>query len=66
MLNIKNISLTKDGEYTRINISWDEFDDNGKTIRTNQRLSRVVTDTDALEHINAINDMAKTIIEEEG
>lgn len=66
MLNIKNISINKDGEYTRLNITWDEFDDNGKTIATNKRLSRTVTNGDVLQHTKALYEIAKTVIEEEG
>lgn len=66
MINIQYISLSKDGEYTRMSVTWDEIDDSGKTIATNKRLSRVVANGDVLQHTNALYDIAKTVIEEEG
>lgn len=64
MVNLKNVSLTNDGDLKRLSVAYDEFDESGKTIATNQRISRIVTDDKILKSIKAIEDYAKTLTEE--
>lgn len=64
MVNVKNISITNDGALKRISVSYDELSDEGKTISTNNRVSRVVTDDLILDNIANIENYVNTIIEE--
>lgn len=63
MVNLKNVSLTNDGELKRISIQWDVLDDAGKTISTNNRATRIVTDETIIDDIAAIELYASNIIE---
>ena len=64
MINTKNISITNDGALKRISVSYDELTEDGKTISTNNRISRVVTDELILDSIANIENYVDTIIEE--
>lgn len=64
MVNVKNISITNDGALKRISVSYDELSDEGKTISTNNRVSRVVTDDLILDNIASIENYVNAIIEE--
>ena len=64
MINLKNISITNDGALKRVSISYDELTEDGKTISTNNRISRVVTDELILDNIANIENYVDTIIEE--
>lgn len=66
MINIKDVTITKDGDFDRLSLSFDEIDNNGKMVRSNVRMSRLVTDDAIRKNINAIRDYALTIIEQEG
>lgn len=64
MINLKNISITNDGALKRVSISYDELTDDGKTISTNNRISRVVTDELILDNIANIENYVETVIQE--
>ena len=64
MINLKNISITNDGALKRISVAYDELSDEGKTISTNNRVSRVVTDDLILDNIASIENFVNTVIEE--
>lgn len=62
--NIQSISLSNDGKLNRVSIMWDELNDEGKTITTNNRATRVVTDESVLDAISIVEDYAQGVIEE--
>lgn len=64
MINIQSVTISTDGQNKRISIAWDEIDDSGKTIATNQRLSRIITDDTLLKCANQITELAEQIITE--
>lgn len=64
MINVKNIAITNDGTLRRVSVTWDEIDDDGKTISVNNRKSRIVTDEAVLDAISTIEDYVNSIIEE--
>lgn len=64
MINLKNISITNDGALKRVSISYDELTEDGKTISTNNRISRVVTDELILDNIANIENYVETVIQE--
>lgn len=66
MINLQNVSITTDGQHKRLNISWDIIDDNGKIISSNNRISRIVIDEEALSVIDDLEVIATGIIEQEG
>ncbi len=64
MVNVKNISITNDGALKRVSVSYDELSEDGKTVSTNNRVSRVVTDDLILDNIANIENYVNAIIEE--
>ena len=48
----------------RISITYSEVDETGKVISDNNKLDRVVLDSEALAHIGAIKDFAHGLIDE--
>lgn len=63
MTNIKGLSITNDGSYKRIAITYDKIDDFGKVINSNIKVNRVITDSAILEAVSIIEDFAKTVVE---
>jgi hypothetical protein len=62
--NIQSINLANDGKLQRVSIMWDELNDEGKTISTNNRATRVVTDDEVLNAISIVEEYAQTVIKE--
>lgn len=62
--NIQSINLASDGKLQRVSIMWDELNDEGKTISTNNRATRVVTDSEVLNAISIVEEYAQTVIKE--
>lgn len=62
--NIQSINLSNDGKFQRVSIMWDELNDEGKTITTNNRATRIVTDQSVLDAIAIVDEYAQTVIEE--
>jgi hypothetical protein len=69
MINVKNLNITSDGKIQRISATFDEFDSEGKTIRANARISRVLTDDKAgkalSKEVNDVIDFITKAIEKE-
>ena len=65
MKNIKGIAAANDGTMKRLAITFDEIDEDGKIINSNQKINRVVTDSEAIESINAIWSYAQGIVDKE-
>lgn len=64
MVKIINTTLQNDGEFVRLSVAWDEFDDTtGKIVATNQRETRIVVDENVLKNIKSVMDLAKEIAE---
>lgn len=64
MINTKNVTIAQDGSFKKLSVMYDELDDFGKTIGTNNRLTRVVTDDTVLEAIDTIDTFIESVIEE--
>ncbi len=64
MINIQNISFSTDGQNKRVSVSWDEIDAEGRTISTNQRMSRIITDKTLLGYVGNITDIIEDMISE--
>lgn len=64
MVNIKNTTLSMNGNYKMISASYDEVSEDGKIIGTNNRISRIITDEDVIAHYDAINNYVNSIIQE--
>lgn len=62
--NVQSINLSSDGKLNRVSIMWDELNDEGKTVSTNNRATRIVTDEAVLDAISTIEDYVNSIIEE--
>ena len=64
MKNIKGFAVSTDGTMKRLAITYDVIDENGKVIRANVRVNRLVTDETVLNAIDVLLTHAQTIIEE--
>lgn len=62
--NVQSINLANDGKLQRVSIMWDELNDEGKTISTNNRATRVVTDDEVLNAIFIVEEYAQAVIKE--
>ena len=62
---VTSIGLFNDAVGKRISITYSEVNDSGQIVSDNQRIDRVVTDSKASDHANAIAEYAQRIIEEE-
>lgn len=66
MVNIKNITISNDGNLKRVSASYDMYDENGKMTRTNIRISRAIVANGELEkEIADVTDYITKLIEEE-
>lgn len=61
---VTSVGLFNDAVGKRITITYSEIDDQtGKIISDNKRIDRVVTDSDALVHANAIAEYAQQFVD---
>lgn len=63
MNNIKGVAFTNDGSMKRISITYDVVNGNGKVVKSNAKITRVVTDADASAHIDALQVFAQDIVD---
>lgn len=62
MKNIKCIATMSDGNMKRIAITYDEIDEEGKVIKSNIKVNRLVTDDESLASIAELESYAQSII----
>lgn len=60
---VTSIGLFNDAVGKRISITYSEINEAGEIISDNKRIDRVVTDTEAIQHANALAAYAQTFIE---
>lgn len=65
MKTVTSITFWNDAVGKRLSITFSEINDKGQIISDNQRIDRVVTDKDCIDHLEAISEMAKAFIEQE-
>ena len=65
IIKINNMSIMKDSGLNRVSASYNKYNDKGKTIAVNKRISRIVTDESVVEAIGVIENYVNSIIEEE-
>lgn len=65
MKNIKGIAVVTDGSLKRMAVTFDVVEDDGTISRTNQRINRVVTDSDVLEAVKEFEAYAQKIVDEQ-
>jgi len=69
MISVKNLNITRDGDVQRVSATFDEYDNEGKTVRANARISRVLTDDKAgkalSKEVNDVIDFITKAIEKE-
>jgi hypothetical protein len=63
MNNIKGIAFVSDGNLKRIAVTFDIIEDDGTVTSSNTRINKIVTDSDAQEHISALEKFAQSIID---
>ena len=63
MVNIKNVTISKDGDFNKLSFVYDVVNEEGKIIGTNNRITRIITDEAILAHMDAIKDYGLTVIE---
>lgn len=60
---VTSITVWNDAVGKRMSITYSEIDDQGKVISDNNRVDRVITDTTAKGHANALSDYAQDYID---
>ena len=65
MKNIKGIAVVTDGSLKRMAVTFDVVEDDGTISRINQRINRVVTDSDVLEAVKEFEAYAQKIVDEQ-
>lgn len=61
---VTSATVFQDAVGMRLSITYSEIDETGRIIADNKRVDRVVVDTEALAHMNAVKEYAATLIEE--
>lgn len=62
MKRVTSIGIFDDAVGKRISITFSEIDNEGKIIKENERVDRVITDDNVLHNCNALTEYAKTLI----
>ena len=65
MKNIKGIAVVTDGSLKRMAVTFDVVEADGTISRINQRINRVVTDSDVLEAVKEFEAYAQKIVDEQ-
>lgn len=64
MITVTSTGILTTAEGKRLSITYSIIDDDGRIIKENQRLNRVVRNEDILSHISAIEKFATEIVED--
>ena len=65
MKNIKGIAVVTDGNLKRIAVTFDVVEEDGKISKVNQRINRVITDSEVLKQVTEVESYAKKIVDEQ-
>lgn len=65
MNNIKGIAVVTDGNLKRIAVTFDVVEDDGKISKVNQRINRVITDSEVLKQVAEVESYAQKIVDEQ-
>lgn len=65
MKNIKGIAVVTDGKLKRIAVTFDVVEDDGKISKVNQRINRVITDSEVLKQVAEVESYAQKIVDEQ-
>lgn len=65
MNNIKGFAIANDGNMKRIAVTYDQINDDGKVVKSNMKMNRIVTDPAIIESINKLWDYSCFITNEE-
>ena len=65
MKNIKGIAVVTDGNLKRIAVTFDVVEDDGKISKVNQRINRVITDSEVLKQVAEVESYAQKIVDEQ-
>lgn len=60
---VTSVTVWNDAVGKRMSITYSEIDDQGKVISDNQRVDRVITDSTARNHADALSDYAQDYID---
>lgn len=60
---ITSITTHITAEGTRLSFTYSQINEEGEIVKSNERVTRIVTDDDILEHITALNEYAMSILE---
>ena len=65
MKNIKGIAVVTDGNLKRIAVTFDVVEEDGKISKVNQRINRVITDSEVLKQVTEVESYAQKIVDEQ-
>ena len=66
MKNIKGIAVVTDGNLKRIAVTFDVVEEDGTISKINQRINRVITDSEVLKQVAEVESYAQKIVDEQG
>lgn len=61
---ITSVTTHVTAEGTRISFTYSEINDNGDIVKSNERVTKIVTDDKMLKHVSALNDYALSLLED--
>ena len=61
---VTSVGIFDDAIGKRISFTYSEIDESGTVISDNNRVDRVVTNPEAIAHMNAIKEYAATLIQD--
>lgn len=65
MNKVTSMTVLTTAEGKRLSITFSEIDDNGNIIKENERINKVVVNSDALGHIAKLEEFAQEIVDGE-
>lgn len=61
---ITSVTTHVTAEGTRISFTYSEINDNGDIVKSNERVTKIITDPDMKDHVTALNDYALNLLED--
>lgn len=61
---ITSVTTHVTAEGTRISFTYSEINDNGDIVKSNERVTKIITDKKMKDHVTALNDYALSLLED--
>lgn len=61
---ITSVTTHVTAEGTRISFTYSEINENGDIVKSNERVTKIITDNEMKDHVTALNDYALSLLED--